>query len=204
MAYVSRELTPDQKLYDMVDKIVIVKGEVSTDPTIWQFHIKGKKLEVDAEKLETMYVFRNKFLKTFDRPAPKIKPNIWIDLLSAFIEEKAEYKKASEESEAVFIARQVFEHICGLQIAEEPSDVETGGYMHEHTLPDGKKYYCIPSNIFAEKVQSLGFRIPLNVLSVTMSELGLKHAGTPRVRYDGTRCRSWCFLADAVVSERGD
>ena len=57
------ELTPDRKLFNVIEKVVIVKGMIPSDPTIWEFNIQDKVLKVDATKLENMTQFRKEYLK---------------------------------------------------------------------------------------------------------------------------------------------
>jgi hypothetical protein len=98
------ELTPDAKLYKMIEKVVIIRGTIPSNPTTWEFHIQGKVLKVDTDCLESMKQFRQQYLKAFDRPAPKIKLSRWPSLLEALADDKAIYTQAPEESRPVFIA----------------------------------------------------------------------------------------------------
>jgi len=199
------ELTPDQKLYDMIDKVVIVKGAIPSDPTIWEFHILGQVLKVDTENLESMKPFRQQFLKVFDRPAPKIKISRWPSILEALAEDKAERVQAPEESNHVFIARQLFEIVCSREISDDADEAVSGLTLYKHVLKeDNKLYFSMPSNVFLELVNGAGFKIPSNELSVTMFELGMKREATPRVSYCGKQLRSWCFIPEAVLSEKGE
>jgi len=196
------ELTPDMKLYDMIDKVMIVKGTIPSDPTIWEFHINDKILKVDTESLESMRTFRQQFLKVFDRPAPKVKLTRWPSILEALAEE-AEYAHAPEESENVFIARQIFEIVCDREISDDAEDAVSGLTLYKHILSkDGKAYYCIPSSRFGDWVQGAGFKIALNILSGAMTELGMKCNGTPNIRYGGSQYRSWCFTPEAVLMQQ--
>jgi hypothetical protein len=72
-----KELTPEEKLYEIINKVVIVKGVIPSDPITWEFHIHDKILRVDTDRLENMKQFRQQYLKAFDRPAPKIKLSRW-------------------------------------------------------------------------------------------------------------------------------
>jgi len=199
------ELSPDQKLYDMIDKVVIVKGTIPSDPTIWEFHILGQILKVDTENLENMNPFRKQFLKVFDRPAPKIKLSRWPSILEALAEEKAECIQAPEESKNVFIARQIFEIVCSLEISDDAEDAESGRILYKHVLKeDNKPYLSVPSKAFLELVDRAGFKIPPNELSKTMFELGMKREATTRVSYCGKQLRSWCFIPEVVLREKGE
>jgi hypothetical protein len=198
------ELSPADKLYDMIDKVVIVKGAILSDPTIWEFHIQGKVLKVDTENLENMSSFRKQFLKAFDRPAPKISSVQWPNILEELAEDKAEYIQATEETGNVFIARQMFEIICELEISDDPEDAISGMSLFKHELEDDHIIYCcMPSPIIKNKVDESGFKIPLNELSTTMTDLKMKRAGTPAVRYGkGRRQRTWCFFFDPILEEQ--
>lgn len=90
------ELSRDRKLYNMIEKVVIVKGAMPSDPTVWEFHILGRVLRVDTEHLEHMSAFRIQFLKAFGRPAPKIKASRWPDIIEALAtdEDKVERQQA--------------------------------------------------------------------------------------------------------------
>jgi hypothetical protein len=198
------ELSPEQKLYEIIEKVVIIKGAIPSDPCIWEFHIESQILKVDAEKLESMSPFRKQYLKVFDRPAPKVKCDRWPFILEALAEDKAESIQAPEESEHVFIAREIFESICEREVSDMAEDALSGMtlFKHEHEK-DKQVYFSMPSNILKEIVDNSGFKIPLNKLSEAMSELGFKKAGTDRVWYNGIQKRSWCFIPEAILTEKG-
>jgi hypothetical protein len=200
----NEELTPSKKLYSMIVKVLIVKGRITSDPVVWEFHmIDNKVLKVDTEKLEKYGVFRQPFLKEYCLPAPDLNGKEWLKILSALVEdEKTESVKAPEESERVFIARQIFEIVSDYDISEDPEEALSGQYLYNHEI-DGKFHYCMPSSKFLELVNNAGFKIPSNILSETTTELGLKCNGTPRVRYGcGRRVRSWCFIPEAILSQK--
>ena len=200
------ELSPAEKLFRQIDKVVIVEGRLSTDPTIWEFHIAGKVLKIEACDLEDVKNFRNQYIKVFDRPAPLIKKASWINLLANLTDEennKIEHQEAIEESSDEFIARQVFEIICEKEISEDPEDAENGTYLYKHVLKkDNKEYFCVPSTAFKDIVDGAGFKIPLNKLSSIMTELKMKCPATPKVWYNGEERRSWCFMPEAVLAEK--
>jgi len=199
-------LSQDMKLYNMIEKVVIVKGAIPSDPTIWEFHILGHVLKVDAEDLENMSTFRKQYLKAFDRPAPKIKASRWTDILDALAndDDKVEHRQAPEESGNVFIARQLFETLCEKDISEDPEDAISGlSFFKYISEADNETYYCIPSRILKDTVDNSGFKIPLNELSNTMTELKLKRAGTLLVRYGkGRQKRTWCFFPVVVLEQQ--
>jgi hypothetical protein len=202
------ELSPAEKLYRLIDKVVIVEGRLSTDPTIWEFHIMGKVLKIEVSDLEDIKAFRREYIKVFNKPAPTIKKESWINLLANLADEennKIEYQEALEESDDEFIARQIFEIICEREISEDAEDAENGMCLYRHiSKKDGKEYFSIPSTAFKNIVDGAGFKIPLNKLSVVMTELKMKRPSTPKVWYNGKERRSWCFIPEAVLEERGD
>jgi hypothetical protein len=197
------ELSPTEKLYEMIEKVIIVKGEIPTDPTVWEFYISDKIIKVDAEHLITPSVFNKQFLKIFDHPAPKINTSKWSDLLDALSEEKAEYRQEMEESGSVFTARAVFEIICNRECTENADDAISQELLLMY-VKDNNTYYAMRSDIIKRLVDGAGFSIPLNELSSTMSLLGLKKEGTYHVRYNGLQKRSWLFNPDAVLAARGE
>lgn len=199
MMFFEAEITPEQKLYDLIDKVVIVKGRVSTDPTLWEFYINGKILRVETDKLESPKSFRQQYLKIFDRPAPKINNKKWVEILDALAEEKIQYAEAPEESENVFIANQIFEIVSQYEVSDDQEEAKSGLTLLKHELEEDKKtYFCMPSQEFIELLRRSGFKIELNTLSGTMTELGMKRKGTPRVYYCGEQLRSWCFIPEAI------
>lgn len=214
MPYVEEpELSPEQKLSMLIEKIIVVKGRISKDPTIWEFHFVGDKrvIRIDSEKVENLTMVRQQYLKTFDEPAPKLSPKKWTNFLSSFTVDDGtkEVIEAPEESENVFIARQVFELICTIPVSEDPDDAIDGRSLYDTNLDeldDKKRYYCMTSSKLLELVSNAGFKITSQNLSESMTELGLKKAGTPRVRYNGQeykkRTRSWCFIPEIVDSHK--
>jgi len=207
MPVTPEELSSAQKLYGMIEKVRIVKGRISSDPVIWEFHMIGKLvLKIDTERLEKHGVFRQQYLKEFCMPAPDIKGKEWLKVLSALVEDdKTEHVEAPEESERVFIAKQMFEIVCRYDVSEDSEDAFAGLYLYKTVLKkDDKTYFCMPSDKFLGLVSSAGFKIPSNLLSETMTELGFKCNGTPRVRYCGPQVRSWCFIPETVLIEKGE
>jgi hypothetical protein len=199
------ELTPSNKLYSMIVKILIVKGRITNDPVVWEFHmIDNKVLKVDTEKLEKFGVFRQQFLKEYCVPAPDLSGKEWLKILRTLVEdEKTEDVEAPEESERVFIAQQIFEIVCEYDISEDPEEALSGQYLYKHVIEkEDEVRYCMPSSKFLELVNNSGFKIPPNVLSEAMTELGMKCKGTPRVRYCGPQVRSWCFIPETVLRQQ--
>ncbi len=205
------ELSPAEKLFDMIDKVVIVKGRLSTDPTIWEFHIMGKVIKIEASVLENPKAFRSQYLSIFDRPAPLIKTNAWINLLDNLADEennKVEYQEALEESNNEFIARQIFEIVCEREISDDAEEALSGLSLYEYELKEGndkKLYFCLPSRVLiGEILGGTGYKITPKDLSQAMTELGFKKEGTHRVWYNGYQKRSWCFIPEVVMKEKGE
>jgi hypothetical protein len=205
MPVAPEELSNAQKLENIIEKVLIVKGRITSDPVTWEFHMIGDTvLRVDTDKLEKYGVFRQQYLKEFCIPAPDLNGKEWIKVLSALVEDgKTENVEAPEESERVFIARQIFEIVCAYDISEDPEEALSGQYLYKHVIDkENKVRYCMPSTKFLELVSNAGFKIPSNVLSETMTELGMKCNGTPRVRYCGPQVRSWCFIPETVLRQQ--
>ena len=203
------ELSPAEKLFELIDKVVIVKGRLSTDPIMWEFHIGEKIIKVEADVLENPKAFRNQYLSTFDKPAPRIKTDAWINLLENLadpVNEKVEHKQAPEESNNEFIAKQIFEIICERETSNDPEDAISGLALFESVIKeDHKKYFCIPSKFLVDVIISgSGYKITPKELSQAMTELEFKKEGTQRVWYNGNQKRSWCFIPEAVSKEKGE
>lgn len=209
MAFKSGQLNPAEKLYGLIEKVVIVKGRLTTDATVWEFHILGQILRIETDVLEKPKVFRSKYLSAFDRPAPIISNGDWIDLLDNLADEdndKVEHLEAAEESNNEFIAKQVFEIVCGREISEDAEDALSGLALFKYELKEDKKtYYCLPSQVLIDNIiGASGYKITPKDLSQAMTELGFKKEGTQRVWYNGEQKRSWCFIPKAVLKERGE
>lgn len=198
------DLSPADKLFDMIDKVVIVKGVIPSDPVTWEFHILDHVLKVDVENLENMRCFKKQYLKAFDRPAPRVNAAQWSNIIDELSEDKAERIQAVEESGNVFIARQLFEIICEKEISDDPEDAISGLAFLNYVTPNGNDtYFCIPSHVLKNTVDESGFKIPLNELSGTMTELKMKKPGTEPIRYGkGRQKRTWCFFPDAVLEQQ--
>lgn len=185
--------TVELLFYD-IDKVTIIKGIIKGDPVVWEFHIKGKKLTIS--KLDTPEMFREEYLKTFNVPAPEINIYKWNVLLRE-LGAKSEVVDTLEESEPVFIARQIFEQICNYPTLIYPCKV---GYCLYYQ--DGFLYMTIKQ--VKDLVDKSGFEIPLTLLSKILTELGVKTEGTKILTYidekQGERAvRSWEFRPDKVL-----
>jgi hypothetical protein len=73
----------------------------------------GQTLKIPIEKLETQAMFRCQYLRAFNRPAPKVKGEEWGRIVEALAsdESKVEIETEIEESDNVYIARQMIEEI---------------------------------------------------------------------------------------------
>ena len=135
-------------------------------------------------------------MKAFRSPAPLIKHDLWLKIV-ALMGETAEVVKAGEESERVYIANQVFEKICELQVIDDRASAAAGKGMLDY-----QGYYCVTSKKVEEIVQAAGYKIPFNWLSETMTELGLKKEGSESIWYSRKSIRSWCFIQSKVLNQR--
>jgi|SRR5665647_244845 len=205
-----KDMEPEEKLLSLINKLVISRGRIPTDPKVWEFHILDKVIKLDSEKVEKVSVFRSQYLKAFDMPAPHIGNKAWSWVLQSLVDdEKIEYADAPEESERVFIAKQIMETISSYPRTNKPEEAIAGMALYEHIVdkdtPDEKLYYCMPSKRFLTIVTDSGFKIAPQLLSEAMTELGMKHSGTPRVRYENMeRSRSWCFVPEIVDEYSND
>lgn len=124
-------------MLDSIEKVVIREGKVSTDPVIWEIHISGKILKIDSERIEDHKAFRKQYVKVFRSPAPSIKNDLWLKIVAA-MGETAEVIIAGEESEHVYIANQVFEKVCELQVTEDRTIAAAGKGMLDY-----QEYFCV-------------------------------------------------------------
>jgi hypothetical protein len=190
---------PALRLWETLESVTIVKGHIPSDPTIYRIQIDGKCIEVDAEKMDRPTTFKKKFLKMFYRPPAYMTPNEW----SAFVEllgETAEVITAQEESEAVYIAREVMEKIREMPVSEEPEEAATGRVFLMYM-----GYLCLKGTKITEIVESMRYHILPNKLSEAMTHLGLKKSGTPRIRCGAAgQHRFWWFYESAINEDGQD
>lgn len=194
--FIKSETSPIEKMIESIEKVVIREGKVPSDPVVWEVYISGKVLRIDAEKIENQKVFRSQYVKAFRTTAPLMKPDMWLQIV-AVMGEMAEVVKAGEESERVYIANQVFEKVCELQVTEDRGIAAAGRGMLDY-----QGYFCAPSKKIEEIVQAAGYRIAFNSLSETMTELGLKKEGSENIRYDNKSIRSWWFVKSKVLDQQ--
>lgn len=178
------------RVYDSIQSVKISRGVLDSDPIVWELNVSGKTLKIDAEKLETVSAFRTQFLRAFNHPAPRIKNEDWqmvIELLASD-EEKTTVEISSEETEPVYIARELYAFICGLPRDGDKDDLLSGGPLY---FKDG--LYWLKTPRVAEIVKDLGFKFIPNQVSTAMTSLGLKEEGTKRYKHQGTTIRAWGF-----------
>jgi hypothetical protein len=180
-----------EKLLDMIDKVVIAKGHIPTDPTTWEIHIGTGTVRVDAEKMISPLDFCKKYLKTFHMPAPAFKDD-WIPFVMT-LHERAEIITSKEESEAVYIANQILEMIRGLPITEDQADAATGRALLQH-----KGFYCLHNAKVSGVVEAMRYHIALSDLSRAMTSLGYKKEGTDAFRCNGKLSRFWWFYPEVI------
>ncbi len=196
------EMNQLTKLHRIVDHVCIKVGQVKDDPVIWEFNIIGEDgktevIEIDAEKLEKQSVFRAQFLKKLFKPAPKVDSSDWLKFLQ-IMGENAEIIPNPEESQNVRVARKVFEKICIHPVEKDNNlSMNMGFYSHQG-------YYCLLPRIVENIIYQGGYKISLDTLSKTMTDLGLKKPGTQSASIGGRKpINCWWFYPDEIESRKG-
>jgi len=185
-----KELIED--LFDKIDKLIVIKGKVSTDPTIYEYHIGKKVIRVCAEKLDSPREFRRQYQKVMYLPCKRFTNSEW-DELNFELVKKRKIIDGPEESEYVFKAREIFEIICDYEISTAAEDALNGRSFYQH-----EENCYLTSRKVKEIVDTFGFHIPFNILSSTMTELGLKKEGTFVIRLSGKPTRCWSFISAKI------
>lgn len=185
-------LKPMDELNDEIDGLVIIKGRLSTDQTIYEFHIGENKIRVDSEKMDSPREFRKQYQKVMFKPAVRLKNEEWDCFLWNFVD-KTTFIEVIEESDAVFKAREIFAKICELPVSTDQDDVAAGRALYDY-----EGFYYLPSKKIKEIVDVENYRIPFNTLSTAMTELHLKKEGTDVVRLRGHTTRCWGFIPSEV------
>ena len=174
----------------------IVKGRISSDPTLYEFEIKEKGetklIRVCAEKADNSREFRKQFQKFFYHPTVRFTNFEWDDFLTEIVNHM-KLIEAPEESDSVFKAREIFAKIRQFEATDIVEDVISGKGLYKHN-----GYYYFPSWKIKEIVDTYHFQIPFNILSTAMTELGFKTAGTDVIRLDGIQTRCWVFIPKEV------
>lgn len=188
------------KIYKLIEKVVIKKGVLASDPAAWEFHfiplkegLEGEVFELPTDSLMSDKAFQAQYFKTYNVFAPSLKTLEWKALLTLLCEYKATEKKNKVESDVVYVARATFEKICEIPISEDPEGADKGQALYKCG-----GFYCLPSQKVLEISYTTDLKIAPGVLSETMYKLGYKEEGTTPVRYNGTQKRSWRFLPEIV------
>ncbi|WP_462273429.1 hypothetical protein [Methanohalophilus sp.] len=105
--------------------------------------------------------------------------------------ERAEKVIAKEESERVYYAEQLMEHIRELPRVDSPEDYNRGLLKHEG-------FYLLHSGKIGDIIDSLHYSVSPQVLSKTLADLGYKKEGNARLRVDGVQKRFWWFKPQAI------
>lgn len=187
---------PSQKIYGMIEKIVIKVGRLSSDDTMWEFTIQGKTFGVPAKKLNAQTTFQQGFLNTFHRPAPRVKKaDMWLELIAALSEDEAKTTilEDPEESDVVNTARMVFDLICELPVSDDSEAAALGQVMY----PD-EGYYFVTSKKVTEICESIKCRYANSNISKAMVELGYKMEGNKTHRLGSVSLRCWKFVTGEV------
>ena len=187
MVEIKTELTPTQKMFSTISKVVIREGVLQSDPAIWEITIDGKVLKVDSNHMLTQGAFGNQYLRAFHVPMPLIDFKDWRYLV-AVLGESAEIVNTNEESERVYIARQVFEEVCSMQVGERDVSASRGKNLVEYG-----GCYCLASGKIEDIVAKHGYKTTTKELSTTMVELGMKEEGTEAIYFGSKRARAWHF-----------
>jgi hypothetical protein len=80
---IKEEITPEEKLYNLIDKVVVVEGKNPDSRIYWLFHIKCKVLKINVNKLLTVSAFRKQYIRAFNHPAPYIKAGQWDSIINS-------------------------------------------------------------------------------------------------------------------------
>lgn len=189
-----------------VEKVVIIKSTLSTDPNTWEIHFNGKEkkvMKIDTDHLDKSTTFEKLHLKLFGTPTLISKQADFKRFLYLITNDKnkVEILQSKSESEHEYIAKQVFEIVCSIPlITKDKQAAESGKGFYEHESGN----LCLISGKIEEIIASKGYKIGLADLSTAMTELGYKTDGTPAVRYKNKRLRSWHFVRSVVEEMRNN
>jgi len=169
----------------------ISRGVLDNDPIIWEFHISGKILSIEAEKLEMPSTFRTQYLRAFNHPAPRVKNEEWQNIIELLAEDrdKTTVNVNDEESEQVYIARELYAIVCGMSRDGDKDDLLLGNALYFES-----GLYWLKSTRVSEIVRDLGFKFVPNSLSTAATKLGIKEKGTRSIRHKGAEARAWGFV----------
>lgn len=105
--------------------------------------------------------------------------------------EKAEIIEDEEESDGVYIARQIFAEIQKIQVNDDEIAATLGKCMLER---NGK--YLLISDKIEEIIESHKYKITTNRLSPIMANLHMKTKGTKHPRLNKKETRVWEFYPE--------
>lgn len=195
MAFENEE-NPVKRLYDEITELRIIEGRISTGPTIYEFHMQGGVIRVCAEKLDSPREFRKQYQKIMFEPAIRCNNRQWDQFLRE-LGNKRNFQHDPEESEYEFIAREIFDSICDYEITTYSFDI-LNGFLYDY-----KDHLYLTSKVIRDIIDNHGFHIAFKTLSSTMTELGMKKAGTERITIDGKQIRCWAFIPSKVEEVKG-
>jgi hypothetical protein len=190
-------------LSEVIQKLRIIKGKLSTDPTIYEFEVKIKKITGDrelkvirvcAEKMDSSREFRKQYQKVSYLPAERLKNEEWDSLLWDLDTKKITVEEAPEESDSVFKINEIFSKICDFLITTSIDEVGAGNGLY-----DFEGLYWLPSWKIKDIVDMYNYRIPFNILSAGMTELKYKAKGTRLLRFNKKQVRCWGFIPSEVM-----
>ena len=192
-------------LFQAIERVVVRKYKLSSDDTMWDFHIKDDelgvngKISIPARRVEVFNSFSTEYLNTFDIPTPKLTGKKWNYLLIQLCKHKMEKTEARDESDLLSEARFVFEDICKLDITSDEIDsVIAGRAMYDH---DG--VYLITTNQIRKIIENLGCAYSRKKIADSLVELGLKVNDSPNPTLNKKNYRCWSFVKKAVDEATG-
>jgi len=214
-----------QKLYDMITKVVVKTGRVEKDVVLHEYHITDPEhniidgvFNISNEKVLSFDSFMTAFHKRFHHLPPLVVVNPkydkmkWTFLVKAIEEHKQEEMQNPEESNCVMEARAVFEDVCKLDITTDDLEgAKMGRLMYDSkaTTAVQKKYsdknrisYFVTSSAVKGIIKGLDCKCGIAEISTTMTELGMKEAGTCTHRFSSkesdSKPRCWEFVKTKV------
>ncbi|WP_407356036.1 hypothetical protein [Methanolobus sp. WCC5] len=167
------------KFCESIDHVKIVRGIVPSDPVTWEIHIHGGVVRIDSKKIRSQETFQNTYITEFNRPAPGFKKTDWFNFIN-HMSEVAEVVTSDEDTEHVYIAKQIIVEIRKLYMRGAEDDPEEA--IATNRLLRKGEYLCIAGPTVEELIQSRNYHVAPNVLSKVMSDMGYKKPGTHQIR----------------------
>lgn len=215
--------TAAKEMYNMVEKVVVKRGKISTDTKYFEFHIDDKEhgrkgvFSIPSDKLLRFDNFKEYFFKTFDSLPPIVVPEsklkwAWDDVLTAINNNKQTVEEDPEESLEVYEANMLLAKICEKDVThgdtpEELADVDAGHLLHLHkasgavqNLEKNKMSYFITSAAVDDILEAGHYHTYVTTLSKVMSELGYKEIGNRNHRLGASNPKCW-ELKQSVVDQ---